>query len=181
PGLPKVEKQLENPWFYAALFVTYLTCAFVVVFCNAALAYCAQRSFQKHPATLGEGLAAAGRRWRQVLAWSMISATVGLLLKTASSALRSEDGQKKLGFIGGLIVMLIVAVVDTAWLIATYLVVPIMVAEGIGPFAAITRSSELIKQRWGEAMVGEGGLGGIAILVLLPLLAVGFFVLVATD
>ncbi|MEZ4610600.1 MAG: DUF6159 family protein [Caldilineaceae bacterium] len=43
--------------------------------------------------------------------------------------------------------------VGLAWNLITYLVVPILVVENIGPRQAIQRSTALIKKTWGEQVV----------------------------
>ena len=178
PALPKLEVQLKSGWFYAALFLVYLACVFVAVFCNAALIYCAQRSLEGGRASLGQGLAAAAARWPQILGWSIIVATVGLVLKMISNMMR-QGNTNKLGFVALVIGIIVAALADAIWIAASYFVLPLLVVEGVGPFAAFKRSAELIRQRWGEALVGEGGLGGIAALCLLPLLGIWVWLVIA--
>ena len=48
---------------------------------------------------------------------------------------------KILGFLGGI-----------AWAIATFFVVPVIVAEGLGPIEALKRSANTIKQVWGTSV-----------------------------
>jgi len=45
-----------------------------------------------------------------------------------------------------------------AWAAATFLVVPILAAEGIGPIQAIERSTVLLRKTWGENLVGNAGI-----------------------
>jgi cobalamin biosynthesis protein CobD/CbiB len=46
-----------------------------------------------------------------------------------------------------------------AWNLATYLVVPVLVVEGVDPLTAIKRSASLLKQTWGEQIAGNFGIG----------------------
>ena len=67
-----------------------------------------------------------------------------------------------------------------AWNIATYLVVPILAVEGVGPIEAIKRSAAYLKRTWGEQIVGNIGLGaifGLATLVIFLVFAPLFFLL----
>ena len=41
-------------------------------------------------------------------------------------------------------------------------------SSGVGPIEAIRRSSAILKRTWGESLAGEGGLGLISFLRLLP-------------
>jgi uncharacterized membrane protein (DUF485 family) len=82
----------------------------------------------------------------QILGWSLVSATVGFLLKMLES--RSE----KLGtFVAGLL--------GLAWSIATFFVVPVIVVEKLGPIDAIRRSGSILRRAWGESFVANQGIG----------------------
>src|SRR6266550_3390241 len=52
--------------------------------------------------------------------------------------------------------------------IATYLVVPVLIFEKIGPWAAVKRSGSLLRKTWGEAAGGYLSLGVIFVLLALP-------------
>jgi len=43
--------------------------------------------------------------------------------------------------------------------VATFLVVPVLASEDIGPTDAVKRSVELLKRTWGENLIGNAGLG----------------------
>jgi Family of unknown function (DUF6159) len=61
---------------------------------------------------------------------------------------------ERLGVIG----RLIEGALGLAWAAATFLVVPIVAAEGIGPVQAIERSTALLRKTWGENLVGNAGI-----------------------
>jgi hypothetical protein len=145
------------------LFVYYMTNYFVVIFCNAALIHCALMHFAGEQPTVGDGFRAAAARLPQILAWAAVSATVGLLLKAIESA------HEKVG-------QIVSAILGTAWTIMTVFVVPVLVVEQLGPFAAIGRSIALLKKAWGEGLAGRLGLGLVILLLFLP----GFLLMVAT-
>ena len=46
-----------------------------------------------------------------------------------------------------------------AWNVVTFLVVPIVAAEGLGPIEALKRSWELLKRSWGEQISGTISIG----------------------
>jgi drug/metabolite transporter (DMT)-like permease len=48
----------------------------------------------------------------------------------------------------------------------TFLVVPVLAFEGIGPIVAMKRSASLIRDRWGQQITGDFVIGGIAGLVV---------------
>jgi Family of unknown function (DUF6159) len=68
-------------WVYPIIFAFYFCSYFVVIFCNAALVSCALLRFNGQESTLGDGFRAAMARFPQLLAWALVSATVGFILK----------------------------------------------------------------------------------------------------
>jgi hypothetical protein len=153
-------------WVYPVLFAYYFCNYFVIIFFNAALVSCALIRFSGETPTLGDGLAAAGRRLPQILAWALVSATVGLVLKLI------ENANERVG-------QFISAILGTAWTVMTSFVVPVLVVEQVGPFTAIARSLSILRRTWGEALVGRLGLGFFMFLLSLPgilLLVAGIFV-----
>ena len=46
-----------------------------------------------------------------------------------------------------------------AWTVATFLVVPVLASEDIGPMEAVKRSVGLLKRTWGENLIGNAGIG----------------------
>ena len=49
------------------------------------------------------------------------------------------------------------AIVGTAWSLATYLAIPVMVQERRGGFHSLRRSSDLFRRTWGETTLSEVG------------------------
>jgi hypothetical protein len=148
--------QLQPPWwFYVVVFAFYFCSYFVIIFFNAALVSCAILRFNGQTPTLGDGLRAAFARLPQILAWALVSATIGMILKMI------ENAHEKAGEI-------ISAILGTAWTILTYFVVPILVVEKLGPVAAVSRSTALLRKTWGEALAGHIGLGLFQFLIVLP-------------
>jgi hypothetical protein len=136
---------------FAFYFVNY----FVIVFFNAALAACAVVHFKGGEPSMGDGLAAAGRRLPQIAAWALVAATVGMILRAI---------EERADWIGKLIIGLL----GVFWSLATYLVVPILAVEGTGPIEAVKRSTSLLHKAWGEGLAGGISLGLISLLLMLP-------------
>jgi hypothetical protein len=61
-----------------------------------------------------------------------------------------------------------VGLILSAWNIITWLAVPIIIVEGVGPIAAVKRSAQLLRQTWGENLLAQAGLGIVGLLVILP-------------
>jgi hypothetical protein len=142
-------------WTYVVAFAFYFCNYFVIVFCNAALISCALLRFGGQEPTVEDGFRASAARLPQILVWSLVSATVGVLLKAV------ENAHEKAG-------ELISAILGTAWSAVTFFVVPVLVVEKVGPFEAIGRSLQLLRKTWGEALVGHWGIGFFMFFVMLP-------------
>jgi hypothetical protein len=143
------------PWVYVVAFAYYFCSYFVIIFCNSALISCALMRFNGQEPTLGDGFRASFARLPQILAWALVSATVGVILKLI------ENAHEKVG-------EFVSAILGTAWTVLTYFVVPVLVVEKLGPFAAIARSVALLRKAWGEALIGGIGLGLFKFLLFLP-------------
>jgi hypothetical protein len=77
--------------------------------------------------------------WKKILAWSVVTATVGLVLQVIHD---------KLGFLGSVLNF----VGGLAWGIATYVVVPVLVTEDVGPLKAVKRSTRVLRDTWGTSL-----------------------------
>ncbi|MGH9675610.1 MAG: DUF6159 family protein, partial [Candidatus Acidiferrum sp.] len=73
-------------------------------------------------------------------------------------------------------------ILGTAWTVITFFVVPVLVVERVGPLDAIKRSVALLRKAWGEALVGNVGIGFFMFLLMLPgFLMFGIGMLVASK
>ena len=131
--------------FYAWLFCWYVVQYFVVIFFNTALVGAAIALLKGERPTVELALELAVSRIGVILGYAVISATVGVLLHALA---------ERLGVIG----RLIEGALGLAWAAATFLVVPILAAEGIGPVQAIERSTALLRKTWGENLIGNAGI-----------------------
>jgi Family of unknown function (DUF6159) len=152
----------RHPLALIPIFIFYLLSYFVVIFFNSALVSCALVHFNGGEATVGDGLNAALNRVPQILAWAAVAATVGMILKGIEST--NER-------VGRFISMLL----GTAWTIMTFFVVPVLVVEKLGPFAAVGRSVEIMKRTWGESLFGSVGIGLFGLVLALPGIALFLF------
>jgi hypothetical protein len=91
-----------------------------------------------------------------ILGWSLVSATVGLILNMLSRNSKNK-GRSGRSFIASLL--------GAAWNVLTFLVVPVLAVEGLGPIEAIKRSWELLKRSWGEQISGKLSIGLIFFLI----------------
>jgi hypothetical protein len=137
---------------FVVLFLFYVVQYTVIFFANTALVGAAMIRLRGGDPTVGDGIRIATSRFMPILGYALVAATVGMILRAISS--RSHG----LG-------RLIVSIIGFAWNVATYLVVPVLAVENVGPFEAIKRSADLLKRTWGEQIAGNLGLGAIFVLV----------------
>lgn len=144
-----------TPAMMLFVFLFYLVNYFVVVFFNVALVSIASNRLVGGHAVLNDGLQLAWERKGKVFAWALLAATVGILLRAL------EDRVSWLA-------RLLVDLGGIAWTLATFFVVPLLAAEDVGPWEALSRSAQLFRETWGEELVGGFSFGMIFMLLALP-------------
>lgn len=128
-------------------------------FFGVAAAHNANEALEGRDPTLGGGLRMAVSRLGVIVQWGLVSATVGLILQILAD---------KLGGLGGAIVQ---GLGGLAWGIASFFALPILALEGLGPFATLKRSAGVVRERWGESLVGNAAIGIVSLLGILLALA----------
>jgi hypothetical protein len=139
---------------WVVLFLYYFANYFVIVYFNVALVACAMIRFRGGSPTLSDGLAAARERIGLIAAWALLAATVGVILRII---------EERVGLLGKIVIWILGA----AWTVATFFVVPVLAAENLGPVDAAKRSVEIVRKAWGEAIVGNLGIGLLTFLAML--------------
>ena len=172
----------------AVCYVMLLGLSIGGTFFGVAAAANAARAFDGQDPTIGDGIAVARSRFGVIVKWALVSATVGAVLRL-------------IGERGGLAGEIVQAIGGAAWSIASFFALPILALEGLGPIETLKRSLAVVRQKWGESIVGGAAigivttliaLGGVGLIVLgvlagtgpswalgVPLIAVGAVVLVA--
>lgn len=151
-----------GPLQIGATFATYFGLAFIATFFNTCVVYTTRVRLSGGDATFGESLSFALSRVGRIAAWSLLAASVGLLLNMLENAARNARG------IGGLLLAILRGVLATAWNVVTLFVVPAMVYQDLGPVDAITSSMETLKGTWGESLARHYGMGLASFLFTLP-------------
>ncbi len=149
----------KDPAIYITLFLFYFCNYFVIVFFNTALVASTMNIMEDGKGGLGFGISFAARRFHSILGWSLVSAVVGVLLKML-------ERNQKIGRI-------VSAIIGSAWTALAYFVIPVIVADGVGPVEAFKRSVKTLKSTWGTALAGNFSLGAIGFLMMLPVLLIG--------
>ncbi len=165
-GFRELESGGPSVMSYVLAFLFYVVSYTVIFFFNTALVGAAMIRLDGGDPTLRDGFRIAFSRLPQIIVYAVIAATVGMILRWIS---------ERAGIVG----QIIAGVIGFAWNIATFLVVPVLIVEQVGPIEAIKRSGALLRRTWGEQLVGNVGIGlvfgliGLAVMLLGVALIVG--------
>jgi len=155
---------------YATLFVYYLLCSFITAYYGVALTAVVSTRLEGGDATYKDGITAARSRIKKILEWSILSATVGVVLQVLRD--RASWAGRFISFLGGV-----------AWGVATFFIVPVLARENETVAGSVKRSSQVFVSTWGETIIMNFGLGlfFLGIHLALILLAIVAFFLVLSS
>jgi hypothetical protein len=149
----------HSPLYYVWAFSLYLCQYFVIFFANTALISAAIIRLRGGSPTVADGFKVAWSRKGSILGYAFIAATVGMVLRSV---------QERAGFLG----KLVISILGAAWTVATFLVAPVLVMENPGAIGAVKRSTALLKQTWGEQVIGTVGISAVFGWILLGVILV---------
>ena len=159
-GITSAQSGQTNIASYVVAFVFYVVSYTVTFFFQTALVGAAMIRLDGGDPTLGDGLRIAFARLPKIIVYAVIAATVGMILRWIS---------ERAGIVG----QILGGILGFAWSVATFLVVPVLVVENVGPFEAIKRSTAYLKRTWGEQLIGNVGIGLIFGLLTMLVIFVG--------
>ena len=139
----------------ALLAVMYFVLAYITIFFNAALISAANERLEGGDPTIGSAIRGAARHAGKMVPWALLSAVVSVILRAI---------EERVGLIG----KIVIALVGMAWTVITFLVLPIIVVEGLGAGRALKKSASLVRSTWGENLAGHIGLGIVGFLLFIP-------------
>ena len=149
-------------------FMAYFVLSFITVFFNVCVVYTTKTRFEGKNATFGESIKFATSKIHLIFMWSLVSASVGMILRLI------DNMAQKSAAAGKIIFRIINAILGMMWSIITIFVVPAMVYNGLGPIDSIKKSVEVLKRTWGESLIRYYGLGLVEFLFLI----FGFLILI---
>ncbi len=134
-------------------FGVYLVTTLVANFFSGALIFGAVERFRGDNPSVGSSLAGARHKFRPLLFFSLMVATVGFVL---------QGLEERLPLAGKIAVYIF----DAAWSIANIFAIPVIVLsdQNVTPLQATKQSVQIIKKIWGESVVVNLGIGSIALL-----------------
>lgn len=154
--------------FYVFLAIFYVLASFVVIFFNTGLIYCARVALQGGEPSVGDGFANAARHLPRIIGWALISATVGLVLRTIRDR-------------GGIVGTVLAGLISVAWNVITFFVIPVMIFEEEGVIDSIKESAGIFKRTWGENLMARFSVGLVFFLLGLIGIVPGLLVLLTRS
>ncbi len=143
------------PVGYGLLFLFYLCNYFIITFFNTAIVACAAQRMNGGDPTVSYGMQAAFERFNPIFGWALLQATIGMILRMI------EDRSDLVGkIVAGLLGM--------AWAVTSFLVIPVLVVEKMGPIDALKESAALLRKTWGEQLIGNFSFGLVFLVLAIP-------------
>ena len=133
------------------LFMLYFITTFFSTYFSAALVYGANQAFHDEDPGIIECMKAVTPRIGQIIVWSLIAATVSVILK----ALEESDNP---------FASILRTVFAAGWSIMTFFIVPVLVFEDVSVKSMFVESTRTFRDTWGET-IGAGF--GITFIVML--------------
>jgi hypothetical protein len=144
---------------YLLLFAFYILQYLIIFLSNTALVGAAMIRIRGGDPRVSDGVKIAFDRFVPIFLYALIAATVGMLL----SMIKNK---------GNVLANIVISIVGFVWNVATFLVVPILAVEDVGPIEAIKRSVSYLKKTWGEQLVGSFSISAVFTLVTIVLILV---------
>ncbi len=144
----ETQQLVTDPVAWLILFCFYFLNYFIISFFNAALIACVVVRMHGGDPGVMTGIRFAMNRLPQIIGWSLLAATVGVILRILES-------ERRIG------TRIVAAILGVGWSLATFFVVPAMVIEKVGPVDAIRKSIAVMRETWGELLIAGLGLGPI--------------------
>jgi hypothetical protein len=145
---------------YVLCFIYYVVMFFITNFFQAGIYTIAHARMNGRDLSLGDGLRGAQAAAGKIFVWSLISATVGMVLRTIAE--RSK-----------IIGKIVAVVLGAAWNILTYFSLPALVISNVSVKESFKLSAATIRKTWGETIIVNVGVGLFFGLTLFGGLALG--------
>lgn len=158
-GIGSGDNTAVEPAGWVLAVVAYVVFAFITVYFQSALVSGANAALGGSNLTFGESMSAATAKLHRILPWAIVTATVSVIISQL----------ERQGWVGAIVGSLL----GMAWNVVTFLTIPIIMFEDVGPVSALKRSGQLFKRTWGENLVAQVGFGLFGFIAAIPGLLVG--------
>ncbi|MDX1640899.1 MAG: DUF6159 family protein [Balneolaceae bacterium] len=146
---------------YLYIFIFYFLSYFVVLFFNSASVAYAVDVMQGGRPTISNALRMVVNRITPLLGWTFIAATIGLIINSLEN---SSDSVGKI----------LSALLGLSWTVISFLVLPVLIIEGKGPITSLKLSAQMLKDSWGEQLIGHFSFGLIIAFLSIPIVLLIF-------
>ncbi len=167
---PIIDPGDDNELAWPTVLVIAVCLEAIHVFFMAALTNEALKALRGEMPSVPCGVGSALERAPSIVGLSLVTGTVGFFLSL-------------IGRCRWAAVRIAQSLVGTAWSLATYLAIPVMVQERRGAVPSLKRSGDLFKRTWGETTMSEVGVRVVTahLTLLLVLLAVAIIELLGNS
>lgn len=145
----------SDPMLWIGGIIILLAVTVITVFFNAAVVSGARERFSGGDPTISSAIKGAFSRLHVIVPWAILALTVGMIIRL----IQSSDN---------IVARILGSLLNMAWGVLTFLVVPILVVEQTGPFQSLSRSGELLRRTWGENLIAQVGFGIIGFVAAIP-------------
>ena len=175
PETGEEERQTTSSYM-AWIFLTYMIGSIIVVFWNSAIIASAHERLTGGDPTIMTGIKVAFSRIHIIILWGIIAGTVGLLLRIARDAANknSKGGMK-------MVAMVVLWLVEIAWWIYTFFIIPMIVLEKKGVRDGLREGRSLFGKTWGENVTSGLGIGLITLVGIIISLLIGYLVFMISQ
>jgi hypothetical protein len=150
---------------FVILFIFYLVSSFIVTYFTSGLVGAAIIRLRGGDPSFGDGIRIANQHVGAIFVYAVMAATVGVI----SSIIRGSGRERSV------LRDVAASLTTTAWNIASFLAVPIIVSQPVSAFEAVKQSTLMLKKTWGEQLIGSAGIGVIFALPFIALVIGGIF------
>lgn len=131
---------------YVIILVYYLVMFFITNYFLAGIYTIVHGRFNGQNLSLNDGINSANKNWVKIFLWSLISATVGVLLQIIA------DRSKIVGKI-------VASLFGAAWGVLTYFSLPSLIIGQKSVMDSFNESASVIRKTWGETIIVNFGVG----------------------
>lgn len=156
------------------LFIFYLVTSFIVTYFTSGLVGAALIRLRGGDPTFGDGIRIANQHVGAIFMFAIMAATIGVI----SSLIRGNSKNRSV------LRDIAASLTETAWNIASFLAVPIIVSQPVSAWEAVKQSTLMLKKTWGEQIIGSAGIGfvfAIPFIVIIIGGIVGLFALLSAG
>lgn len=130
----------------AVIFAFYYVNYFFVLFFNASAVIAAIQVMKGGRPSIKKSMNFVLQRFSALAGWTLIAATVGVIINSI------ENQSDRFGFV-------MTGLLGLSWTVTSFLVLPILVIENRGPITSLKESVAMLKESWGEQLIGHFSFG----------------------